>query len=47
MWECSGFGKPPLKKLNKEAIEIADSHGGNKAPARSGYRIDTLEWSFG
>ena len=39
MWECSGFWKPPLKRLNKKAIGIADSHGG-KATARSGYRID-------
>ena len=30
----------PLKKLNKEAMNIADSHGGDKATARSGYRID-------
>ena len=31
----------PLKRLNKRAIEIADSHGGDKSVW---YRID--DWSF-
>ena len=32
----SSFEFVPLKRLNKKAIEIADSHGGNKATSRSG-----------
>ena len=34
----SGFGNLPLKRLNKKAIEIADSHEGDKATARATIR---------
>ena len=31
LWYERRFGKLPLKRLTTEAIEIADSHGGNNS----------------
>ena len=47
LWEYLCFELVPLKKLTTEAIKIADSHGGNKATARSGTGSMPVGWSFG